>query len=52
MSSHLQTHLTTSTFNVLCHFSGIKNRSAAGFAYFTIAYKIGKVSDLHEIYAF
>ncbi|WP_024174347.1 hypothetical protein [Escherichia coli] len=30
MSSHLQTHLTTSTFNVLCRFSGIKTRSMAG----------------------
>ncbi|EGD8444782.1 hypothetical protein DMC50_23150, partial [Shigella flexneri] len=31
MSSHLQTHLTTSTFNVLCHFSGIKKPLGGGF---------------------
>ena len=28
-----------------------KTRSAAGFAYFAIAYKICKISDLHGIYA-
>ncbi|HAH2835560.1 TPA: hypothetical protein GF669_25195, partial [Escherichia coli] len=41
---------TTSAFNVLCRFSGIKNPPVAGFAYFAIAYKIGKISDLHGIY--
>ncbi|EFW6875611.1 hypothetical protein DMZ49_23560 [Shigella flexneri] len=30
MSSHLQTHLITSTFNVLCRFSGIKKTAKAG----------------------
>ncbi|AIL34670.1 hypothetical protein SFK227_2657 [Shigella flexneri K-227] len=31
MSSHLQTHLTTSVFNVLYRFSGIKNPPGGGF---------------------
>ncbi|ABB62092.1 hypothetical protein SDY_1993 [Shigella dysenteriae Sd197] len=30
MSSHLQTHLTTSAFNALCHFSGTKKPHKAG----------------------
>ncbi|MDX1835238.1 hypothetical protein SFA52_19000 [Escherichia coli] len=33
-------------------FLGVKTRSVTGFSGFAITYNNGKISDLHEIYAF
>ncbi|TFW96104.1 hypothetical protein DEO16_26685 [Escherichia coli] len=33
-------------------FGGYKTRSVTGFSGFAITYNNGKISDLHEIYAF
>ncbi|MDX1861012.1 hypothetical protein SFA33_22905 [Escherichia coli] len=33
-------------------FFGVKTRSVTGFSGFAITYNNGKISDLHEIYAF
>ncbi len=40
------------TFNVYAIFWGVKTRSVTGFSGFAITYNNGKISDLHETYAF